>query len=165
MLDGNKLNPSSAQGDENNKLVESLSAPNAMDLRREGYPQSYGMQGESKVHLRDYWRIVRRRLWIPISVVFLVVTLTTIYMLRSPSIYEGQTTIQIDREDTASLNVNKEFNIVGPEDSQYLNTQLKNLQSPTMAYKVAKILDLEHNPTFLAAKTIGVLYQRVARIC
>ena len=150
MLDANKLTPS--PGDDNNKLVESLSSANTLDLRRDAYPQSYGAQAESKVHLRDYWRIVRRRLWVPISVVLLVVTLTTIYMLRSPSIFEGQTTIQIDREDTASLNISKEFNIVGPEDSQFINTQLKNLQSPTMAYKVAKVLDLEHNPKFLTGK-------------
>lgn len=152
MLDANKLNPSPNGGDENTKLAESLSSANSIDLRRDGYGHSYTEQSEAKVHLRDYWRIVRRRLWVPISVVLIVVTLTTIYMLRSPSIYEGQTTIQIDREESASLNVSKEFNIVGPEDSQYINTQLKNLQSPTMAYKVAKILDLEHNPKFLGGR-------------
>ncbi|MFN7930779.1 MAG: GumC family protein [Blastocatellia bacterium] len=154
MLDANKLTPAPLNGDEHNKLVESLSPAQSIDLRREGYPQGYGAQSnDARVHLRDYWRIVRRRLWVPISIVLIVVTLTTIFMLRSPSIYEGSTTIQIDREDTASLNVSKEFNIVGPEDSQYINTQLKNLQSPTMAYKVVKVLDLEHNPKFLSAKT------------
>ena len=149
MLDANKLNSSSSQGDENTKLVETIGAANSLDLRRDGFARSYGATADSQVHLRDYWRIVRRRLWIPISVVLVVVTLTTIYMLRSPSIFEGQATIQIDREDTASLDVNsKEFKILGPEDAQYINTQLKNLQSPTMAYKVAKVLDLEHNPKF-----------------
>lgn len=152
MPEPNNLNPSLLNGEEPNKLTESLSTANSIELRRDGYTQSYNESGDSKVHLRDYWRIVRRRLWIPISVVFIVVTLTTIYMLRLPSIFEGQTTLQIDREDAASLNISKEFNIVGPEDSQYLNTQLKNLQSPTMAYKVAKVLDLEHNPKFLVGK-------------
>ncbi|MBS1808071.1 MAG: polysaccharide biosynthesis tyrosine autokinase [Acidobacteria bacterium] len=160
MIDANKLNPSPS-GEENTKLTESLSTTNSIDLRRDGYPQSYGAQSETKVHLRDYWRIVRRRLWVPISVVLIVVTLTTIYMLRSPSIFEGQTTLQIDREDTASLNVNKEFNIVGPEDSQYLNTQLKNLQSPTIAYKVAKVLDLEHNPKFFTNKAKDTVSETV----
>jgi polysaccharide biosynthesis transport protein len=153
MLDANKLTPAPLNSEDHNKMVETLSPAQSLDLRREGYPQNYGgSSNDAKVHLRDYWRIVRRRLWVPISIVLIVVTLTTIFMLRIPNIYEGATTVQIDREDTASLNVSKEFNIVGPEDSQYINTQLKNLQSPTMAYKVVKVLDLEHNPKFLSGK-------------
>jgi capsular exopolysaccharide synthesis family protein len=150
MTEAGKLNTSPTNGNgDNNKLMETIGAANALDLRRDGYGRNYG-QTDAQVHLRDYWRIVRRRLWVPISVVLVTVTLVTIYMLRSPSIFEGQTTIQLDREDTASLDVNsKEFKILGPEDAQYLNTQLKNLQSPTMAYKVTKVLDLEHNAKFV----------------
>ncbi|HEX4947713.1 MAG TPA: polysaccharide biosynthesis tyrosine autokinase [Blastocatellia bacterium] len=150
MTEADKINPSPNNND-NTKLMESIGAANSLELRRDGYGRTYNAQpNETQVHLRDYWRIVRRRLWVPISVVLLTVTLVTIYMLRSPSIYEGQTTVQVDREDTASLDVNaKEFKILGPEDAQYINTQLKNIQSPTTAYKVAKILDLEHNPKFV----------------
>ncbi len=136
---------------DNTKMIEAVGAANAIDLRRDGVGRSYGAGAEAQqVHLRDYWRIIRRRLWIPISVVLLVVTLTTIYMLRLPSIYQGSTTIQIDREDTANMDVNaKELRIVQPEDFQYINTQLKNLQSPTTAFKVVKVLDLEHNSKFI----------------
>src|SRR5205085_5478322 len=35
------------------------------------------------------------------------------------------------------------------DDSQYINTQLKILQSPKISYLVVKTLDLEHNNTFL----------------
>ena len=150
MTEADKLNSSPNNGNDNNKLMESIGAANSLDLRRDGYGRAYGVQqNDSQVHLRDYWRIVRRRLWVPISVVLLTVTLVTIYMLRSPSIFEGQTTIQLDREDTASLDVNsKELKIMGPEDTQYINTQLKNIQSPTTAFKVTKVLDLEHNLKF-----------------
>jgi polysaccharide biosynthesis transport protein len=150
MTEADKLNSSSNNGADN-KLIESIGAANSLDLRRDGYGRAYGVQqNDTQVHLRDYWRIVRRRLWVPISVVLLTVTLVTIYMLRSPSIFEGQTTIQLDREDTASLDVNsKELKIMGPEDTQYINTQLKNIQSPTTAFKVTKVLDLEHNPKFV----------------
>jgi capsular exopolysaccharide synthesis family protein len=152
MTEADKLNSSPNNGNENNnKLMESIGSANSLDVRRDSYGRSYSVaQNEGQVHLRDYWRIVRRRLWVPISVVLLTVTVVTIYMLRSPSIFEGQTTIQIDREDTASLDINsKEFKILGPEDTQYINTQLKNIQSPTTAYKVAKVLDLEHNLKFV----------------
>jgi uncharacterized protein involved in exopolysaccharide biosynthesis len=138
MIEADKLTPTNPLSTETN-LVEAANVANSLDLRRDGYGRPLGAPGDSQVHLRDYWRIIRRRLWIPISVVLLVVTLTTIFMLRSPSIYQGKTTIQIDREDSANLQSNtKEFRIVDPEDYQYINTQLKNLQSPTMAYKVVK---------------------------
>src|SRR5678816_4875449 len=72
-----------------------------LDVRREPH-YHYGRGGTVNVeeaHLRDYWRIIRRRLWVPITVVAVVVTLTTLYMLRSPSIYEGKTTVQIDPQN------------------------------------------------------------------
>ncbi|MFN7624087.1 MAG: hypothetical protein ACK5RS_13170, partial [Acidobacteriota bacterium] len=74
------------------KLVTIEEATAALDARREAGTYGYGRgqaSGVEQVHLRDYWRIIRRRLWIPISVVLIIVTLTTIYNLRLPSIDEG----------------------------------------------------------------------------
>src|SRR5581483_5207250 len=121
------------------------SASIAETRRDYGYGQGTPPEGR-QLHLRDYWRMVRRRLWIPVSMVFVAVTLMTIYMVRSPSIYEGETTIQIDNEENSAFNF-KDLRIIN-EDALYLNTQLKNLQSPTIAYLVAKTLDLEHNERF-----------------
>jgi capsular exopolysaccharide synthesis family protein len=91
---------------------------------------------------------------VPISVVLVIVTLTTLYMLRTPSIYEGKTTIQIDQEDR--MVDFKDFAInVGNEDSNYINTQLRNLQSQKVAFLVAKAIDLEHNPAFLGGRLIS----------
>ncbi|NBO64831.1 MAG: hypothetical protein EBU88_08315, partial [Acidobacteria bacterium] len=91
--------------DENkSKLVTIDEAIASLDARREAVGYGYGRgqgTGAEQVHLRDYWRIIRRRLWIPTSVILLVVTLTTIYNLRLPSIYEGVTKIEIGREDRA----------------------------------------------------------------
>lgn len=124
-----------------------------MEARRE-YGYGYGQGGTPvtrQMHLRDYWRIIRRRLWIPISVVFLAVTLMTIYMLRLPNIYEGRSTLQIDKEDTRTFTIEKLG--IGSEDALYLNTQIRNLQSPVIAFQVAKALDLEHNPKFELKKS------------
>ena len=79
--------------------ISSLSAPTSIAEARRDYAYGHGTAPEGRqMHLRDYWRIVRRRLWIPISTVFVMVTLMTIYMLRAPSIYEGKATLQIDSE-------------------------------------------------------------------
>src|SRR5689334_13208870 len=71
------------------KLMTPEEAATLMDLRRD-YVYGRGVAVENdETHLRDYWRIVRRRLWIPIGVVIVTVTLATIYNLRLPSVYEG----------------------------------------------------------------------------
>ncbi|MCI0660292.1 MAG: hypothetical protein L0220_04390, partial [Acidobacteria bacterium] len=82
------------------KSMSAEEAAHALDLRRDyGYGRIQAIENEGSTHLRDYWRIVRRRLWIPISVMIVTVTLATIYNLRLPSIYRGVSKIEIDRED------------------------------------------------------------------
>ncbi|MBS1791226.1 MAG: polysaccharide biosynthesis tyrosine autokinase [Acidobacteria bacterium] len=119
-----------------------------MDLRRD-YVYGRGVTVETEqTHLRDYWRIIRRRLWVPISVVIVTVTLATIYNLRLPNIYEGVTQVLLEREDRVVNLKDLQVNMSG-DDAQYINTQLKIMQSPDVAFLVAKSLDLEHNSDFL----------------
>lgn len=136
------------QEENKNKLITAEEAAALLDLRRD-YVYGRGAAVEQEeTHLRDYWRIIRRRLWVPISIVIVTVTLAAIYNLRLPSIYEGITEIALEREDRI-VNV-KDLQInMGGDDSQYINTQLKIMQSPRVAYLVAKSLDLEHNADFL----------------
>lgn len=134
----------------NNKLMTVDEAAAALDMLRRDYGYGRGGAAETEeTHLRDYWRIIRRRLWVPISVVILAVTLTTIYNLRLPSIYEGVTKIEVEREDRVVNLKDLQINVGGGDDTAYINTQLKILQSPRIAYLVVKALDLEHNGAFL----------------
>ncbi|QQS44851.1 MAG: polysaccharide biosynthesis tyrosine autokinase [Acidobacteriota bacterium] len=134
-----------------NKLMTVEEAAAALDLKRDyGYAYARGMAVETEsTHLRDYWRIIRRRLWVPISVVILTVTLTTIYNLRLPSIYEGRTSVEVLREDQTVNIKDVQISMAGGDDNSYINTQLKIMQSPKIAYLVARSLDLEHNPEFI----------------
>jgi polysaccharide biosynthesis transport protein len=141
------------QEDIKSKLISVEEAAAALDMRREyGYGRVAAAENEGSTHLRDYWRIIRRRLWIPLSVVIVTVTLATIYNLRLPSIYRGVSTIEIDREDRVVNLKDMQINMGGSDDSQYINTQLKVIRSPRIAYLVAKSLDLEHNSEFMPGK-------------
>jgi hypothetical protein len=67
-----------------NKMMTVEEAANMLDLKRD-YVYGRGVAVDrEETHLRDYWRIVRRRLWIPVSVVVVAVTLATIYNLTCP---------------------------------------------------------------------------------
>ena len=115
-------------------------------------PQSYNYgvdpNAESEVHLLDYWRAIRKRLWLVIGVVALITMLAVVYVARKPDLYEAQSRVQVDLEETGNL-VNNTRPLYGPTDDPiYFNTQLQILVSPGLMRRVVRTLDLEHNPDF-----------------
>ncbi len=110
---------------------------------------NYGVDpnAETEVHLLDYWRAVRKRLWLVISIVVLITMLSVIYVARKPDIYQAEARVQVDLENNSAL-VGRPY-VIGPaNDPTYFNTQLQILTSPGLLRRVVKTLDLEHNPDF-----------------
>ena len=115
-------------------------------------PQSYNYgvdpNADNEVHLLDYWRAIRKRLWLVLGVVALITMLALVYVARKPDFYEAQARVQVDLEDTGSL-TNNARPLYGPADDPiYFNTQLQILVSPGLMRRVVRTLDLEHNPDF-----------------
>src|SRR5688572_20204741 len=113
-------------------------------------PQSYNYgvdpNAENDVHLLDYWRAIRKRLWLVLGIVALITMLAIVYVARKPDFYEAQARVQVDLEDTGAL-VNNTRPLYGPSDDPiYFNTQLQILVSPGLTRRVVRTLDLEHNP-------------------
>jgi capsular exopolysaccharide synthesis family protein len=107
------------------------------------------------IPLRDYWRSVRKHIWLVIGVTLLATILTLLYVARKPDIYEAQARVQIDLEGggparaafkNSPIVVNNTIN-----DVSYFNTQLENLASQGLLLRVVKTLDLEHNPNFVSS--------------
>jgi capsular exopolysaccharide synthesis family protein len=114
------------------------------------HPYNYGVDpnADSEIHLLDYWRAVRKRLWLVLAIVALVSMLSVIYVARKPDIYQAGARVQVDLENNAAL-VGKTPYFFGPtNDPVYFNTQLQILVSPGLMRRVVKTLDLEHNPDF-----------------
>ena len=120
---------------------------------------SYGYGGDSgaehDVHLLDYWRAVRKRLWLVIGVTVLITMLATIYMARKPDVYQSEARVQVDQENNPAYSSgrNTPFIYSPANDPVYFNTQLQILTSPGLLRRVAKTLDLEHNQEFLRPKS------------
>jgi succinoglycan biosynthesis transport protein ExoP len=136
------------------ELIKTESSPGALDALSEtsGSPHNYNYgvdpNAESEIHLLDYWRAVRKRLWLVLSIVTLVTMLSVIYVARKPDIYLAGARVQVDLENNAAL-VGKTPYVFGPtNDPVYFNTQLQILVSPGLMRRVVKALDLEHNPDF-----------------
>jgi len=106
--------------------------------------------GDGEVHLLDYWRAIRKRLWLVIGVAVLMTTLAIIYVARKPDIYESSSRVQVDLENNPMFAEKTAPMIVNPiNDPAYFNTQLQILTSPGLLRRVVKTLDLEHNQAFL----------------
>lgn len=137
---------------ENNELVRPI------DFK--GVPTSnvYKLDpgSEESVHLLDYWRSIRKRLWLVLGITVLITSLTAIYMSRKPDIYEAQARVQVDLERVnPGLGVKDSQVIVNnsSNDPAYFNTQLQILTGPGLLRRVAKTLDLENNKEFLKTPT------------
>jgi succinoglycan biosynthesis transport protein ExoP len=111
-------------------------------------------EDEPGSHLLDYWRVVRKHLWLIIGISVLIPTLVSIYLIRKPDIYESQARIQVDLENANPLlgGMSKSSSVIlngENNDPAYFNTQLQILTGPGLLRKVVTNLDLEHNQDFL----------------
>lgn len=133
------------------ELVKRESEVNSLDAPIDP-PQSYNYgvdpNADNEVHLLDYWRAIRKRLWLVAGIVALSTMLAVVYVARKPDFYEAQARVQVDLEDTGTL-VNNTRPLYAPTDDPiYFNTQLQILVSPGLMRRVVRTLDLEHNPDF-----------------
>src|ERR1700730_4552935 len=125
----------------------------ALDRPIEALPPSYNCSvdpnAENEVHLLDYWRAIRKRLWLVSSVMALITMLSVVYEARKPDLFDAQARVQVDLENNNAALVGKQPYFFGPSnDPVYFNTQLQILVSPGLMRRVVKTLDLEHNPNF-----------------
>ena len=85
---------------------------------------NYGVDpnADNEVHLLDYWRAIRKRLWMVAGVVALITMLAIVYVARKPDFYEAEARVQVDLEDTGGLS-NNTRPLYGPTDDPiYFNT-------------------------------------------
>ena len=132
----------------------------ANESQRNGYATppivAYGEEDgpEGELHLRDYWRTIRKRLWLIVGLAVIVSTISAIRQSRQPDIYQARARVQVDVESTnPAMGASRGYYVDNTYmDPEYFNTQVQILSSPTLLRRVAKTLDLEHNRTFLDAR-------------
>ena len=120
--------------------------------RYPAYRETYAQEG---LQLLDYWRAIRKRIWLVIGIAVLVTTLAAIYMARKPNIYAAKAVIQVDLEQTnQDLAIDRQRPI-STADPSYFNTQLQLLDSDTLLRRVIKEHNLDTNAEFQKAKNEG----------
>jgi polysaccharide biosynthesis transport protein len=118
-----------------------------------GYRTGYEQENSQ---ILDYWRAIRKRLWLIIGVTVLITTLTAIYMARRPDVFLAKATVQIDLEQANPDLVTKERSLPAPNiDPVYFNTQLQLLASESLLRRVIKELSLDSHKEFQKEKLEG----------
>jgi capsular exopolysaccharide synthesis family protein len=136
-------------------VPETAEIAKPIEIKQMPYQGPYRMDtAEDKVHLLDYWRSIRKRLWLVIGITVLLTSLVAIYQSRKPDIYEAHSQVLVDPEriDPSLADKNSPVTLFGSNDQTYLGTQLQILTSDSLLRKVIKKLDLENNKDFLVTK-------------
>ena len=107
--------------------------------------------------LRDYWRAIRKRLWLVIAIAVLGTMLAAVYVARKPNVYQSSAKIQVDLEQA-----NPDLVVVGDRpravsnpDPSYFNTQLQLLSSDALLRRAIKEHNLNAHPDFEQTKNEG----------
>ncbi|MEP6787007.1 MAG: polysaccharide biosynthesis tyrosine autokinase [Acidobacteriota bacterium] len=117
------------------------------------YPSYRDAQATDGFRLMDYWRAIRKRLWLVIGIAVLVTTLSAIYMARKPNIFSARAVVQVDLEQiNPDLITNDRQRPISNPDPSYFNTQLQLLWSDSLLRRVVKEHNLDTNKEFQQAR-------------
>ena len=97
--------------------------------------------------LRHYWHVCLERRWLIVALFSLFVVLGVVYALRATPIYEAVVRLQIDPETSGVLSVRDVVNY-GGKDTDYLQTQYRNLLSRTLIELVKQKLKLDEDERY-----------------
>lgn len=103
--------------------------------------------------LFEYWKAIRKRLWLVLGITVLFTTLAAIYMARRPNIYLASAVVQVDLEHANQDMVAADRRMpVTNTDPAYFNTQLQLLSSESLLRRTIKELSLDTNKEFQKAR-------------
>ncbi len=125
------------------EIDRQVELPVRHDGRDPSYPATQTIEG---LPLLDYWRAIRKRLWLVLGITVLFTTLTAIYVARKPDIYRARAVVQVDLEQTNPDVVTSDRQRSMPNaDPAYVNTQLQLLWSDSLIRRVIKDHNLDAN--------------------
>jgi succinoglycan biosynthesis transport protein ExoP len=116
---------------------------------------------DEELGLRNYWRAVRKRLWLILLLTLTTTLLAAAYMARQPDAYEAYARVQVDAERGNPAVAPSKTDVLTFNDPTYFSTQLQILSSSGLLRRVVKALDLEHNQAFLHPQPARTFWQNI----
>ena len=110
-----------------------------------------GSPRDTDFKLGEYWSIIRKRRWTIVAAVVIVVTLVAFVSFRTVPVYEASGRIAIFRETPLNLGKDNRNDNSDDDYSVDIDTQVRILQSDTLALDVAQRTNLHKNPRVVGA--------------
>jgi capsular exopolysaccharide synthesis family protein len=121
-----------------------------------GYPDAYSRdygygRGDQGIHLRELFRLVRKRKWLIIVLIAIVTTILTIEAYRTSPIYQASAKIEIGKENRSLVQAGELIQ----DDSDWivpmvsLRTSMEILKSRPVLEEVVTNLELDQKSKFL----------------
>jgi len=103
-----------------------------------------------ETHLLDYLVILRKHMWLSLAFLLTVVTVVTIATLRMTPIYVATARVEVDREQNTFVPPSMQTGYYDAylDIENYVETQIKVLQSETLALKTIESMQLAKHPEF-----------------
>lgn len=131
---------------EETALIRPFTAPRPSTQSYDnGY--GYGPDPDGGIHLREVWRILRKRKWLVATIAIIATTLVTIEVHRTPSVYRAETTIEVAKDSSAVLKTDSQ--VIKIDDTDTINTKRIIFKSRPMLEDVVVLLKLDQNPRFI----------------
>ena len=103
---------------------------------------------DDQISIIQFWRVLQKRRWLVLISLGLIVALVTLISLVLPKRYDASARILLDLEGTDDLGLEQVVMPIGLDLNTKLETQIRIVQSDTIANSVMKQLGLQHNRDF-----------------
>jgi capsular exopolysaccharide synthesis family protein len=124
---------------------------------------------ETKLHFLDYWRIIRIRKAIIVTVFLITAIIATAVTFILPVSYSSTAQIKIEPDSAADISGMNQGSTYTPYDAYFIQTEFKIMQSEIVLGKVIQALDLNNvwgkkyyrGETLKTDETVRLLKQRI----
>jgi polysaccharide biosynthesis transport protein len=109
--------------------------------------------GNQQFFLLDYWRVLVKRLWVILGVLAFMLAASVIVSLRTTPMYRAAGQITFNKPSSwLGFNETPQGNVSEVDDSADLATQVRILQSNSLALWVIRQLQLDQEPQFKSSR-------------
>ncbi len=120
------------------------------------------VDSSSFVELAAFFRIVSKRRGVILTTALIFMTLATVFAFKMKPVYQATARVAIESETPLVQSLNEVYRTI-PIEEEFLQTQVKVLQSENLAWQAIEQLGLANNPAF-APKGLGKTGESDSRI-
>jgi capsular exopolysaccharide synthesis family protein len=109
---------------------------------------------EEQISIMQFWRVLQKRRWLVFASLATVVLAVTVVSFLLPKRYESSARILLDLEGNDGLSLEQVVMPIGLDLNTKLETQIRIVQSDTIANTVIRQLSLQSNKSFAGKLTV-----------